>query len=101
MAASRLELVELADALGMVVGHRGRRSFDGRFSRAETTHLLRVAHVLGVAQRLFGDRTRALEWLKHENRALRFATPLAELETGVGTERVIALLRRIDAGAFA
>ncbi len=101
MGASPHELIELADSLGMIVGNHGRRNFDGSFSRAETARLLRVAQVLEVAQRLFGDRSRGLQWLKHENRALSFATPLSELETSVGTRRVIALLRRIDGGAFA
>jgi putative toxin-antitoxin system antitoxin component (TIGR02293 family) len=101
MSAMSVELTELADSLGMVVGNHGRRNRDGSFSRAETARLLRVAHVLDLAERRLGDRTRGLQWLKHQNRALSFATPLSLLETRVGTERVIALLDRIGGGAFA
>lgn len=96
-----VDLCELADSLGMAVGTHGRRQGDGRFSRAETARLLRIEHVLSLAQRLFGDRNLGLRWLTHHNRALRFQTPLSLLETSAGTERVIALIRRIDSGAFA
>ena len=93
-------LVELADSLGMSPGGHGRRSRDGSFSRTEVARLLRIAQVLNVAQRLFGSRVRGLQWLTHRNRALRFDTPLSQLETAAGTKRVNALLDRIDGGAF-
>ncbi len=99
--ASQPDLSELADALGMEEGSYHRRSRDGTFSRAERSHLLRVARVLDAAHRLFGDRPRGLAWLKHRTRALSFQTPLSQLETAAGTERVLALLGRIDSGGFA
>jgi putative toxin-antitoxin system antitoxin component (TIGR02293 family) len=71
------------------------------FSRSETTHLLRIADVLDRVQRLFGDRSRGLQWIKHQNRALHFKSPLTQLETGAGTKRVLALLSRMEAGRFA
>ncbi|MPZ45689.1 MAG: DUF2384 domain-containing protein [Betaproteobacteria bacterium] len=101
MTITPLELAELAESLGMAVRPLDRRTAAAGFSRSQTRHLLRISHVLEQAQRLFGDRARGLEWLKHQNRALSFDTPLAQLETRVGAKRVLALLRRIDDRMFA
>ena len=81
MGSTVLELAELSESLGMIVGAHGRRSPDGNFSRAETMRLLRIAGVLDLAQKVLGDRHRGLRWLTHPNSALRFHTPLARLET--------------------
>jgi putative toxin-antitoxin system antitoxin component (TIGR02293 family) len=94
-----IALLELADLLRFRPGVRGTDC--ARFSRSEVARLLRIAEVLDQAQRLFGDRNRSLQWIKHENRALGFKTPLAQLETSAGTKRVLALLRRIECGGFA
>jgi putative toxin-antitoxin system antitoxin component (TIGR02293 family) len=95
------DLAELADTLDEAVGRHAQRNASRRFSRSEISRLLRIEKVLGRAQRLFGDRRRALQWLTHRNRALQFESPLFHLETNAGAERVMALLSRIDDGAFA
>jgi putative toxin-antitoxin system antitoxin component (TIGR02293 family) len=101
IAATDLQLATLADSLGIDVRSSGQGNRNAAFSRSETTHLLRIADALDRAQRLFGDRNRGLQWIKHQNRALSFETPLAQLETSAGTKRVLALLRRMEAGRFA
>ena len=98
MGSTILELADLSESLGMIVGVHGRRSPDGSFSKAETMRLLRIARVLDLAQKVLGDRHRGLQWLQHPNSALRFQTPLSQLETGLGNKQVVALLHRIDAG---
>lgn len=95
-----LQLAELADSLGMVVGAFDRSDHDPRLSRSETSRLLRIADVLDQAQRLLGDRARGLQWLKHQNRALGFKSPLVQLETSAGTKRVLALLHKLERGRF-
>jgi putative toxin-antitoxin system antitoxin component (TIGR02293 family) len=101
VAATSLQLAELASSLGIAVGLHGRRNCNADFSRSETTHLLRIADVLHQAQRLFGDRDRGVQWMQNQNRALGFKTPLAQLETNKGTRRVLELLRRMENGRFA
>jgi putative toxin-antitoxin system antitoxin component (TIGR02293 family) len=100
-AVSSFQLAELADSLGLDVGSHGKKSGNADFSRSETTHLLRIVDVLDQAQRLFGDRCRGMQWIKHQNRALNFKTPLTQLKTSAGTKRVLALLHRMEAGRFA
>jgi len=95
------ELADLADSLGIATGPCGSRNRNADLSRSETMRMLRIVDVLDQAQRLFGDRNRVLQWMKHENRALSFYTPLSQLETNSGTKRVVALLRRMEAGRFA
>jgi putative toxin-antitoxin system antitoxin component (TIGR02293 family) len=101
VAVTSLQLAELASSLGLAVGFHGRRNCNADFSRSETTRLLRIADVLHQAQRLFGDRERGLQWMQHQNRALGFKTPLAQLETSQGAKRVLALLCRMEDGRFA
>ena len=95
------QLTDLADSLGLFSNARDRRDCAPRFSRSETTRLLRIADVLARVERLLGDRNRGLQWIRNENRALDFKSPLAHLETIAGTKRVLALLRRMEDGRFA
>ena len=101
VSVTSVQLAELASSLGIIVGPHGRRNCNADFSRSETTRLLQIAEVLHQAQRLFEDRDRGLQWMKHRNRALGFKTPLAQLETNAGTKRVLALLNRMEGGRFA
>jgi len=98
--ATQLSFAELAGSLGLSEGTLDRRKRDGGFSRAERNKLVRIAHVLDRAQRVLGDKTRGLEWLKHPNRALYFRAPLALLGSKTGTQRVFAALARIEDGGF-
>jgi uncharacterized protein (DUF2384 family) len=101
IAVTPFQLAELADSLGIGARSNAKDSGSADFSRSETTYLLRAIDVVHLAQRLFGDRDRGLQWIKHQNRALNFKTPLMQLKTGAGTKRVLALLHRMEAGRFA
>ena len=101
IAVTSVQLAELAHSVGIGAASSRNEICNVTFSRSETTHLLRIADVLDQVQRLFGDRTRGLQWIKHQNRALSFKSPLNQLETSAGTKRVLALLRRMEAGRFA
>jgi putative toxin-antitoxin system antitoxin component (TIGR02293 family) len=101
IAVTPFQLAELADSLGIGAASHGKKSCDANLSRSEMTYLLRAIDVLDQAQRLFGDRGRGLQWIKHQNRALNFKTPLTQLKTSAGTKRVLALLHRMEAGRFA
>jgi len=72
-----------------------------RFTRDQRSQLLRLATVLDRAQRVLGDRARALHWLTSANRALSFSSPLGLLDTRAGTERVYRVLLKLESGRFA
>lgn len=101
MAATQLTPAELAELFGLSEEVLARRRRSGGLSRAERLLLARIAKVLEEAQRILGDRTRGLEWLKHPNRALGSRTPLSMLDNEKGTRRVLDALGRMGSGGFA
>ena len=68
---------------------------------AETDRFYRIARVGDLAAQLIGDRDRAVEWLKTPNHYLGDTTPLAMLETEIGTDHVIESLYAIAYGGVA
>lgn len=72
-----------------------------RFSREQRSKLLRLVTVLDRAERVLGDRARAVHWMINANRALDFSSPLALLDSRSSIERVYGVLLRIESGGFA
>ena len=99
--ATELSGTQLARLLGLSAPAYERLRLKDNFSNSQRTKLARVVNVVERAQRVLGGRARAQQWLLHSNRALRFSTPLALLETREGTQRVYGVLTRIEAGTFA
>ena len=99
--STELSGTQLARLLGLSAPAYERRRLKDDFSGTQRTKLVRVVNVVDRAQRVLGGRVRAQQWLLHPNRALRFSTPLALLETREGTQRVNGILTRIEGGAFA
>ena len=65
---------------------------------AETDRAYRLARVADLAVELIGNRTRAIAWLKVPNHYLGDETPLAMLETEIGTDLVVESLYAIAYG---
>lgn len=64
----------------------------------ERERLYRVAKVTQMAECVFDSPTRAREWLKKPNSALRDDVPLELIATDAGAELVSDELTRIDYG---
>ena len=99
--ATQLSAVQLAQLLGLSAPSYERRRSTDNFSTTQRNKLARIANVVERAHRVLGGGIRAQQWLTHPNRALRFSTPLALLETREGMQRVDGILMRMEAGAFA
>jgi putative toxin-antitoxin system antitoxin component (TIGR02293 family) len=99
--ATQLSSGELARVLNLSEPAYLRRKAKDRFSHANKTQLVRIGLVLERAQRVLGARSRGMEWLKSPNRALYFSAPLALLGSKDGTQRVFAVLARMEEGTFA
>lgn len=69
-------------------------------SPEQSDRVARMAGVTAHAQRVFGDRAGALEWLRTPNAALEGETPLRFLRTGSGAAVVDAVLTRIEYGVY-
>ncbi len=78
-----------------------RRKEKGRLSPEESDRLVRVARIVGQAQRLFeGDSEAANRWLKASQPALGSATPIEYAQTELGAREVEALITRLEHGVF-
>lgn len=77
-----------------------RRSRREKLTVEESDRVLRVIRVLSLAESVYGDRKRALEWLRKAHPRLDGRTPLSLLRTDTGSRIVEELLIQIDEGIF-
>jgi uncharacterized protein (DUF2384 family) len=56
--------------------------------------------MIALADRVFGNREKALRWLRRENDRLDGRTPLAMLRSEVGGGLVRQMLYQIDEGIY-
>lgn len=61
----------------------------------------RLARIVLLANRIFGEATKAFIWLRRGNKNLNGSTPIANLKTETGSRLVEELLIRIDHGIAA
>lgn len=69
-----------------------------RLSADESDRLLRVLHVLLVAESLFGDRGKALRWLSTPQKRFGGSSPIEMLKTHIGAGLVEQLLVQLADG---
>lgn len=69
-----------------------------RLSPAASDRLSRIERIYILALDVFGDRQKAILWLKRPSRALGNELPLKFLDTDAGTQRVERELREIQYG---
>jgi putative toxin-antitoxin system antitoxin component (TIGR02293 family) len=78
-----------------------RRARREPLSRDESDRAVRLARVLALAERVFGDRERAWRWLRLAKRRFDGRTPLQFTVTEAGARLVEELLYSIDEGLAA
>jgi putative toxin-antitoxin system antitoxin component (TIGR02293 family) len=66
----------------------------------EADRTLRVARILELADRVFGDHEKGLGWLRRANRRLSGRSPIEMLKSEVGGDLVRQMLYQIDEGIF-
>lgn len=66
----------------------------------EADRTLRVAKVITLADQVFGNREKALRWLRRANQRLDGRTPLEMLRSEVGGDLVRQILYQIDEGIY-
>jgi putative toxin-antitoxin system antitoxin component (TIGR02293 family) len=67
----------------------------------ESGRAFRLARLTALAERVFGDETKAHRWMRKPSRMLEGSTPLSFLKTETGAHMVEQALHRIDYGMFA
>jgi putative toxin-antitoxin system antitoxin component (TIGR02293 family) len=77
-----------------------RKARGENLSHEETDRLVRVARLIALAEQVFGDRTKALLWLRTEDDRMGGRNPLSMLQTDAGGRVVESLLWQIDEGVY-
>ena len=77
-----------------------RKARGENLSHEETDRLVRVARLLALAEQVFGDRTKALLWLRTEDDRMGGRNPLSMLQTDTGGRLVESMLWQIDEGVY-
>lgn len=66
----------------------------------EADKLYRVAHILGIAMSVLGDKEQAVFWLTTPKIALSNKAPLTFLDTELGANEIEDMLMRIEYGVY-
>ena len=77
-----------------------RRSRREKLTVEESDRVVRAIRVLSRAEAVYGNRERALAWLRRPNPRLDARSPLSLLKTDTGSRIVEELLVQIDEGIF-
>jgi putative toxin-antitoxin system antitoxin component (TIGR02293 family) len=75
-----------------------RRKRERRLSPDESDRLFRLGRVATLAEEVLASREKATLWLHAANRGLGGASPLSQLDTDLGAERVEEVLLRLAHG---
>jgi putative toxin-antitoxin system antitoxin component (TIGR02293 family) len=75
-----------------------RRAKGESLSLEETDRAVRVARIMALAEGVFGDKEKAMRWLRKTPRRFEGRTPLAMLATEAGGRLVEQALIQIDEG---
>lgn len=96
----RLSNEELVAPLGLSIPTIKRRKPEKRMSVVASDRLFRIATVLTRAVETLGSEEKASRWLRKPNRTLSGDTPLSQLDTTIGYEKVLETLLRIEYGIY-
>lgn len=100
LAALGLERSEIDETVIPARTLQHRRSRREKLTLEESDRVLRIIRVLSSTEALYGNRERALSWLRKPHARLGGRTPLSLLKTDTGSRIVEELLVQIDEGMF-
>jgi putative toxin-antitoxin system antitoxin component (TIGR02293 family) len=99
----RNEGLTFGEVHGLVVPARTlkhRKEKKQPLSLEETDRTLRIAKILALAERVFGNHEKSLRWLRRKNDRLEERTPLEMLRSEAGGDLVRQMLYQIDEGIY-
>ena len=95
-----LERSEIHDTVIPARTLQHRRSRREKLTLEESDRVLRVLRILSSAESVYGNRERALTWLRKPHARLEGRSPLSLAKTDTGSRIVEELLIQIDEGMF-
>lgn len=97
-----LEAEDVAVVLGIPLPELVRKERSGAsLTRAEADRAFRIARIADLAVELMGDEEKAKRWMRTRHRSLGAETPIAQLDTEIGSENVRQALYAIAYGGVA
>lgn len=100
LASLGLERAEIDEAIIPSRTLQHRRSRREKLTMEESDRVLRMIRALSAAEAIYGNRERALAWMRKPQPRLDGRTPLSLLKTDVGSRLVEELLVQIDEGMY-
>jgi len=97
LGLERGEIEEVVIARRTLQHRRSRRE---KLTVEESDRVLRSIRVLSLAEIVYGNRERALRWLRSPHARLEGRTPLSLLKSDTGSRIVEEFLVQIDEGIF-
>lgn len=104
IARLREEGLTFSEISGIVISPRTLKHRKARrepLSHEETDRVVRVARIIALAENVFGNRDKALRWLRSKDDHINERTPLSMLHTESGGRLVESMLWQIDEGIYA
>jgi len=95
-----LTFTEISDIVISPRTLKHRKSRKEKLSSVETERVLRVARIIGLADKVFGSRLKALLWLRSVDDRLDHRTPMQMLANENGGRLVESMLWQIDEGIY-
>lgn len=96
-----LESQEVHKTLGIAGRTVARRKQDPKpLNPEQSEKLLRIVQAMDHATEVLEDEAKALDWIRTANISLNDQRPLDMLDTGIGFERVMNILRAIEFGVY-
>ena len=77
-----------------------RKATSAHLKASESERIVRFSRVFVAAKETLGDKDKAKNWLLTANTALHGERPIDLLDTGIGFEDVMDVLRRIEFGVY-
>jgi putative toxin-antitoxin system antitoxin component (TIGR02293 family) len=77
-----------------------RKARGENLSAEETERAVRVASIIRLAEKVFGNHEKAMRWLRGEDDQLGGRTPLSMLQTETGGRLVESMLWGIEEGVY-
>lgn len=98
--SAELDYDTLAQALNVAKATLHNKKGKSRFDKYISERAFLIADLYSFGYEVFGDRKNFNRWMKRENQALGWITPLSLIDTLYGVEEVKHLIGRIEYGVY-
>jgi putative toxin-antitoxin system antitoxin component (TIGR02293 family) len=100
LKAKGLTFTEMATVVISPRTLKHRKARGENLSPEETERAVRVASTIALAEHVFGEREKAMRWLRSSNSRLEDRTPLSLVKTEAGRRAIEEMLWGIDEGVY-